>query len=165
MTAGTVTGEKSKVFVCTHAAGAAPSFTGKTHSLWGMGDFSLTMNRGIVEQDLIGTAGNYKDQGSLSVDGSLTISKLDTQGNAEFLNNVLDGTGTNKYFAVSANIGGAEGADATSYIRAYLVSCQVTGWDTSVGDADTITEASIDFVEINPQSVRYKAGLISDGVV
>jgi len=154
----TVTGENAKVWVGVHAAGAAATFT-KTQSIYGMGDFSITMDRGMIEQDLIGVAGNYKDQGKLSMDGSLTISKLDTHQNSEFLNSILDGTGTNKYFAVSANIGGA---GETTSIRYALVSCQVTGWDTTVGDADTITTASIDFICINPQSITYKGGLISD---
>jgi len=120
----------------------------------------MTFDRGTIEQDLIGAAGNYKDQGSLSVDGSMTLGKLDTQGNAEFLSNILDATGTNKYFAVSANIGGTL-TDVT-YLKTYFVSCQVTGWDATVGDADTVTEASIDFMTMNPQSITYKGGKISD---
>ena len=157
---GTITGESAKVWICTHAGSTAPSFGSKTHTLWGMGDFSITLDRGTIEQDLIGTAGNYKDQGSLNVDGSFTIGKLDTQGNSDSLNSILDSTGGNKYFAVSANIGGTL-TDAT-YLKVYLVSCQVTGWDTSVGDADTVTEASVDFITMNPQSITYKGGMISD---
>lgn len=158
MCPSTVTGESADVWVTTHAAGAAVTFS-KNHTIWGMGDFSLTLDRGMIEQDLIGVAGNYKDQGTLSVDGSLSISKLDAAANSEFLNSILDGTGGNAYFAVSANIGGA---GVTTSLRFILVSCQVTGWDTSVGDADTITTASIDFIGVNPQSLTYKGGLISD---
>ncbi|MBE3094088.1 MAG: hypothetical protein IMZ52_03585 [Actinobacteria bacterium] len=133
---------------------------GKSYTLFGMADFSMTFDRGVIEQDLIGVAGNYKDQGALSIDGSLTISKLDTAANSDFLNNILDGTGINKYFAVSANVGGTLTDD--TYLKFVFVSGQVTGWDTTAGDASTITEASIDFITINPQSVTYKGGMISD---
>jgi len=155
-----VTGEAVDVLVGTHAAGTAMTWSAtKNHTLWGMGDFSITLDRGMIEQDLIGVAGNYKDQGSLSIDGSLTISKLDAAVNSDFLNSILDGTGTNKYFVVSSNIGGA--GVATS-LRVVMVSCQVTRWDVIVGDADTITTASIDFIAVNPQSVTYAGGKISD---
>ena len=154
----TVTGESIDVMVATHAAGTAVTWTaGDNHTMYGMGDFSITFDRGIIEQDLIGVAGNYKEQGALSVNGSLTISKLDTDSNSDFLNSILDGTGENAYFSVSSNIGGA-----TTSIVVVLVSCQVTGWDTTIGDADTITTASVDFIGVNPQSLTYAAGVISD---
>jgi hypothetical protein len=157
--AGTVTGESVIVYIGTHAAGATMTWGAKSNTLYGMGDFSVTFARGIIEQGLIGVAGNYKDQGTLKIDGSLKISKLDTSGNSSFLNSILDGTGTNKFFAVSSNLCGA-GDNAS--LRFTLVSCQVTGWDTSIGDADTITEANVKFVEVNPQSITYKGGLVSD---
>lgn len=159
MCPGTVTGENAKVWIGTHAAATAPSFT-KTHTLYGMGDFSITLDRGTIEQDLIGAAGNYFDQGSLSVDGSLTMSKFGANANSDALNNILDGTGTNKLFCVSANIGGSL-TDAT-YLKFCFVSAQVTGYDVSIGDADTITEASIDFITLNPQSMKHTGGLTSD---
>ena len=120
-----------------------------------MGSFSITLSRGTVEQELVGVAGNYTAQGSLGVEGSLEISKLDAAGNSDFLNSILDGTGTNKWFAVSANVGGGNATDA---LRFTLASCNVTGWDVSVGNADTITTASIDFVVANPYDLKYRDG-------
>ena len=149
--AGTVTGKNAKVWFAAH--NGTPSFTGKSHSTWGLGDFSLTLDRGTVEQDLIGEDGNYFDQGSISVEGSMTAAKFATSGLSDLLDNMLDNdAGTYKYLAVSGTI--STDTDAT-YISWYLTSCQVTGYDLSIGDADTITEASVDFMMLNPQDLVY----------
>jgi hypothetical protein len=156
--AGTVTGENAKVWIGTHAAGATPTW--KAHTLFGMGSFSITFDRGTIEQDLIGVAGNYQDQGSLSVDGAMTLSKFGANANSDALNSIIDGTGTNKLFCVSANVGGSL-TDAT-YLKFCFLSCQVTGYDVAIGDADTISEASIDFIALNPQSMAHRGGLTLD---
>ncbi len=151
--AGTVTGKNAKVHLAAHAGGAAPTWTNKTHSTWGIADFSLTIDRGTIEQDLIGEKGNYFEQGSLSLDGSLTASKFATSGLSDILDNLLDNdAGTYAYLAISGTI--STDTDAV-YLSWYLTSCQVTGYDISIGDADTITEASIDFVVLNPQDINY----------
>jgi hypothetical protein len=153
---GTVTGEDARVMIGTHAAGVAPSVVTaglKSYVLYGMGDFSVTMDRGTIEQDLIGQPGNYKDQGSLSLDGSMTLSKFAASKNSDALNSILDGTGTNKYFVVSANVG------STNPMKFYFISCQVTGYDVSIGDANTVTEAAIDFIVLNPQDIKHAGGL------
>lgn len=160
--AGTVTGENANVYMETHAAGTLPTFTSKDHTLWGIADFSLTFDRGTVEQDLIGQAGNYFEQGSLSIDGSLTVSKFAESGACDALRNIVDGTGGNKYFAISGNV--SDGTDAT-YLKWFFVSCQITGYDFSIGDADTVTEASIDFMVLYPSVVEYTSGIISDSVL
>lgn len=158
--AGTVTGEHAKVWIDSHAGGSAPVFTDKDQSTWGIGDFSLTLDRGTVEQDLIGQRGNYFDQGSLSAEGSLTAAKFATSGLADILDNLLDDdSGTYKYLAISGTI--STDTDAT-YLSWFLVSCQVTGYDISIGDADTVTEASIDFTHMLPQSLSYKDPCITD---
>jgi len=151
--AGTVTGKNAQVWFAAHAAGASPTFTGKSHSTWGLGDFSLTLDRGTVEQDLIGEDGNYFDQGSISVEGSMTAAKFATSGLSDLLDNMFDTKGgAYKYLAVSGTI--STDTDAT-YMSWYLASCQITGYDISIGDADTITEASIDFTMLNPQDLTY----------
>ena len=149
--AGTVTGKNAVVKIADHAAGAAPTFTSKTHSNWGIGDFSLTFDRSTVEQNLMGERGNYFDQGVISVDGSLTAARFATSGLADILDNMIDtDSNIHQYLAISGTI--STDTDAT-YLSWYLASCQVTGYDISVGDADTITEASIDFVLLNPQDL------------
>jgi len=151
--AGTVTGKNAKVWFAAHSAGGAPTFTGKNQSAWGLGDFSLTIDRGTVEQSLVGEAGSYFDQGSLSVEGSVTAAKFATSGLRDLLDNLLDdAAGSYKYLAVSGTI--STDTDAV-YLSWFLASCQVTGYDVSIGDSDTITEASIDFTMLNPKDLTY----------
>jgi len=103
--AGTVTGKNAKVWIAAHEAGSEPSFTGKTHTALGIGEFSLTFSRDTVEQNLIGQRGNYFDQGSLSVDGSLTSCKFATSGLNDILDNMIDtDSGTYQYLAISGVI-------------------------------------------------------------
>ena len=163
--AGTVTGKHAKVWLCAHSGTAdltSTNFTGKDQGAWGIGEFSLTLDRGTIEQDLIGERGNYFDQGSLSLEGSLMAAKFATSGLSDMLDNLLDDdTGNYKYLAVSGTI--STETDA-SYLSWYLLSCQVTGYDISVGDSATITEASIDFTHLLPQKVIYQNGCIRDDV-
>jgi len=157
--AGTVTGEDAKVLITVHGAGAAPSFS-YNHSYWGIGDFSLTVDRGTIEQNLVGEDGNYFDQGALSLDGSLTAIKFGASGMSQMLNNIIEASDSYQYLAISGTVCST---DATlNHISWYLTSCQVTGYDISIGDADTITEASIDFTVINPFKVSYAGGCIKD---
>lgn len=162
--AGTVTGEDANVWFAAHSGGVAV-WTGFTttenHSFWGMSDFSLTIDRGTVEHDLMGQAGNYFDQGSLSMNGSFTISKFGSSGSSYALMNIVDETYKYEYVAISGQV--SDATDAT-YLKWYLMSCQITGYDVSIGDASTITEASIDFVVLDPENITYTPGLISDRV-
>jgi len=159
--AGTVTGRDARVLITTHDGGTSPSFT-YGNAEYGIGDFSLTFSRDTIEQDLIGMPGNYFDQGALSCDGSLTAAKFATSGIAELLENLVD-TGyvnaSSEYLAISGTVS----TDTSySYLSWYLVSCQVTSFDVSVGDASTITTASIDFVHMLPQKIKYIGGCITD---
>lgn len=160
--AGTVTGKNAKVWIAAHAGAAAPTWTSKSHSTFGIGDFSLTLSRDTVEQNLIGQKGNYFDQGSLSIDGSLTSCKFATAGLNDILDNMIDNdAGTYQYLAISGTIS-TEDAGVVNYISWYLMSCQATGYDVSIGNADTVTEASIDFTHLLPQNIAYKDGCITD---
>lgn len=159
--AGTVTGENANLWFVNHAAGTAPTFTAtEDHAFWGASDFSLTIDRGSIEQDLIGQAGNYMDQGSLSMDGSFSMGKFAADTKSYALDSIVDGTGANKYIAFSGQVGDSDAT--TTYLSWYLVSCQITGYDVSIGDADSITEASIDFIVLDPPSIHYNNGKISD---
>jgi len=159
--AGTVTGESASLWFKTHAGGTIPSFTAtEDHAFWGASDFSLTLDRGTIEQDLIGQPGNYHDQGSLSMDGSFMMGRFGASASSYTLDNIVDGTGTNKYVAFSGQV--ADDGGGTTYLKWYLVSCQITGYDFTIGDASTITEASVDFVVLDPQNIHYNNGKISD---
>ena len=140
---GTVTGKSATVRI-----------NGKAHSTWGISDFSLTFDKGTVEQELVGETGNYFDFGSLSVNGSYTCCKFAASGNADALINILDSA--DSYIEISGTTG--------SNLSWYFKSCQITGYDVSVGDADTITEASIDWVQMSPDAVRINTtgGHVSD---
>jgi len=151
--AATVTGRDAEVYIGTVAAGgAAPT---KGHDTWAISDFSLTFDRGSVEQELIGQPGNYFDQGALSIEGSLTQCRFAASGNADALLNIVDGTEGNAYFRVSGAVGSTNG------LRFYFKSCQVTSYEVSIGDADTISEASIDFQVLNPYDASYTSGKIT----
>jgi len=165
--AGTVTGRDANLWFAAHSGNSITAdimtkFDAyHTHTAFGIGDFSLTLDRGTVEQDLVGQVGNYFDQGALSADGSLTSVKFATSGVSDFLLNLVDAgaAGKYQYLAISGCV--SDASDAV-YLSWYLVSCQVTGYDISMGDADTITEASIDYTVMDPFKITYSSPCISD---
>jgi len=150
--AATVTGKSATLYIGATAAGGSDPTKGV--NTWAISDFSLTFDRGSVEQELIGQPGNFFDQGALSIEGSLTQCRFAASGNADALLNVVDGTGDQAYFRVSGAVG------STGGLTFYFKSCQVTSYEVSIGDADTITEASIDFQVLNPYDATYSAGSI-----
>ena len=153
MAAGTLTGRYCNIWLAAHAAGTPVSdYTSKDHATFAISDFSLTMDRGTVEQELLGQIGNFFTQGALSIDGSLSQCRFGASGNSDLLNNMVDGTGNYAYVAISGQVG-----DNADDLKWYLTSCQITGYDITLGDADTITEASIDFVVLDPFNVTYDA--------
>lgn len=132
-----------------------------THSVLGISDFSLNFDRGTVEQELVGQAGNYYAGGSLSIDGSLTACKLDCTAAGDILTHCISGTQS----WVSGNCG-------SNSLKFFFKSCMITGFDLTIGDADTITEGSIDFIVMDPSEVNIHAasdcrwkGAGSDGAV
>jgi len=162
--AGTVTGQDANVWFARHSGGIAnwAGFTStESHAFYGMSDFSLTLDRGTIEKDLMGQAGNYFDQGALSMDGAFTISRFGSSGSSYALLSIIDGTGKSEYVAISGTV--SDATDAT-YLKWYLISCQITGYDMSIGDATTMTEVSIDFIVLDPENIEYTSGLISDKV-
>ena len=131
-------------------AGTPTTYTGKDASIWiysgstsvahsavAISDFSLTLDKGVVEQELVGEIGNYRVGGSISAEGSLTHCKLD--GTSHLIGALVNGN----RIKISGNSG-------TNSLHFYLVSCAVTGFDISIGDADTITEGSVDFSVMTP---------------
>jgi len=124
----------------------------KADSVLGLSDFNLTLNRGTVEQELVGEAGNYYVAGSLSVEGSLTACKLDYDAAGSILAYVISGTKT----WVSGSVG-------TNSLHFYFASCAITSFDLTIGDADTITEGSMDFQVLDPQYVTTVTNLDGGG--
>jgi len=154
--AGTVTGRDAVVKLVAHDAGTAPS-SFKGQEIFGIGDFSLTLGRGTVEQSLVGMAGNYFDQGKLTIEGSLTATKFGISGVSDILSNLIDtgrGVAATELLAVSGCVSNLE----ATYLSWYLPSCQVTGYDISIGDADSVTTANIDFTYLLPQNVIMHMG-------
>jgi hypothetical protein len=103
-------------------------------------------------------AGPYTARGSVTCDGSLTLSKFG--GNLDILLENLVDTGSNKTQTKYLAISGAVSTSEATYISFYLTSCQVTGYDVTLGDAGTITNASVDFMDIIPQKLVYAAGAV-----
>jgi len=146
----TVTGTEANIYIGDDSG--APT---DDHSTWAISDFSLTFDRGTAEQELLGEHGNYFTQGSLSVEGSLSQCRFAASGGKSFLLDNLVDTDNHSYIRISGSIGSTE-------LSFYFVSCQVTSYEVSIGDADTITEASIDFQVLDPHLITYTAGVISD---
>lgn len=113
-----------------------------TVDTYGIGDFTVTLDRGIIEQELVGKKGNYFTQGAMSIDGSLTACKLDDTAAGKLLG-VLLGSRT-------CLISGSAGANNFGF---YFKSAMITGFDISIGDAATVTEGGIDFTLMHPYMV------------
>jgi len=147
---GTVRGLSAIIAIASGSRVADKDVRG--HSLWGMSDFSLSFDRGTVEQELIGETGNFFAYGALSCEGSYTNCKFAASGNFDALSSIIDSC----YMKVSGTTG--------SNLSWYFVSAQVTGYDVTMGDADTITEASVDFVIMDPFNITINnsTGHITD---
>ena len=113
-----------------------------SHTVLAISDFSINMDKGTVEQELVGETGNYFIAGSLGIDGSLTSCKIITTAVGYIVSEMIGGN--------AIAISGACGANSLNF---YFVSAQVTGFDFTIGDADTITEGSIDFSLLKPYLV------------
>ena len=160
MGGGTVTGRNAVLGIVAHAAGQTPIWAGKAHGTWGIGEFSMTIGRSTVEQSLIGRRGNYFTQGSISLDGSLTAVKFAAAGFNDQLDNLINAGGGQYYISISGTI--SSDTD-NKYLRFCLASCQITNYEVSIGDADTITELSCDWTEMAPYQITCSvSGLVRD---
>ena len=136
--AGTPTTYKGNNAVITITAGGGDL----THSALAISDFSLTLDKGTVEQELVGENGNYFLAGSMSADGSLTACRLGNGALGDIVSDMINGN------AVTIS-----GTCGTNSLHFYFVSAMITGFDFSVGDADTISEGSVDFTLLEPYKV------------
>jgi hypothetical protein len=119
----------------------------KSQTLFGTSDFSITFDRGMVEQPLVGQQGNYFMNGALTIGGSFTNCRFGASGNSDFLDSIMNGT----IVAISGAI------DGSASLNWFFTSSQITGYDVTVGDASTITEATIDFTVMDPKNITYNS--------
>jgi len=141
-------GNDAKVWLVGTAGGAAPGGTWTAHGTFALSDFTLTLSKGTVEQELIGEIGNYQIAGALTAEGSMTGCKMYSTGLGVLLGCLIGGTN----LGVSGNCG-------ANSLHFYLRSCQVTGFDFTLGSAEDITEGSVDFAVLYP----YKISSVTTG--
>ena len=138
----TYTGEDAVIWLYANTSGM-------THGTLAISDVGLTISRGTAEQSLVGEKGNFYLAGSRSIEGSLTSCKLHSNAVGNIVSDMIAGS--------SIRISGNCGANS---LRFYFKSCQVTGFDFSIGTADEITEGSLDFALLYPYKV---SSVVSDG--
>lgn len=131
---------------------AAIWLSGTTDSTFALSDFTISISKGVAEQELLGETGNFFLAGARSIEGSFTGCRLTTTGLGVLLSALVEG----KSVKISGNAG-------TNSLHFYLKSCQVTSFDFSLGDADTITEGSMDFVVLYPYKVSGVTNMASGG--
>lgn len=124
-----------------------------THTIYSVSDMTLNISRDIVEQELIGSAGNEFTYGALDIDGTFSCCKFGASSNHDMLTSII----TAAKVAISGGVNAG-----SSELRFYFKSAQITGYDVTIGDANTITEASIDWTLLQPYDVTYTTGLIKD---
>ena len=116
----------------------------------GLSDFSLNISRDTNELDLTGQKGNYHAAGAISVDGSFTAASVSNIGT--FLDAMINGT--------TVSISGSVG---TNSLHFYFKSAMITGFDLSIGDANTFTQGSIDWTLKYPYNVNEVENLADGG--
>ena len=135
-------------------AANAKSLADLTHETLAISDFSLTFDKGTVEQELVGQNGNLFLAGSMSCEGSLTSCRVHTTGVVDILADMINGK--------TIEISGSCGTDSLHF---YFKSCQVTGFDFNLGDADTVTEGSVDFAVLLPYKINKVTHVGAGGTV
>ena len=146
---GKITGKNAYLYICKNG-GTLKSVP----DTWAVSDFTLSLSKDTVEQELLGKTGNYFMAGALSIDGSLTNCRFAASGNYDLIESIVE----SNMIMIS---GGVNSSDGTA-LGFFFHSAQVTGYDVSFGDAGTITEASIDFTILNTKDIYYSAPYIRD---
>jgi hypothetical protein len=119
--------------------------SGKAHSDMAIADYSITLERGTVTQELVGETGDMNMQGALSCEGSLTAAKLGPDGASIMLRSIISGNAATRCF-----VSGQVGANSVGW---YFDEVMITGFEISMGDAGTVSEGSIDFQVMNPKDI------------
>jgi len=137
----TLRGDTAKFWISSTTG--TPTYGFHTQAILGIADISLTLDRGTVEAPLVGEKGNYFTAGALSAEGSFTASKLDTTSVGEVIRQMITGS--------KVRISGSCG---TTGLNFYFKSAMITNFDLSIGDAETISEGSIDYIVMDPENVK-----------
>ncbi len=137
MATSTVTGSQASITIAT-----------KAQTVYGMSDFTLSFTRGTSEQPLVGCEGNEFFEGALTISGSYSCCKFGADQNCDSLKSVINGT-------VFAMTGEVAPDSVEKHLNWDFTQVQITSFDISEGNASQITEASIDFIIMNPQDTIY----------
>ena len=121
---------------------AAVWISGLTHSTLALSDFGLTLGADIAEQELLGEKGDFRMKGAISADGSLTSCRLHSTGVCKIVKNMIDG----EHIWISGNCG-------SNSLYFYFCSCQVTGFDFTLGTASDIAEGTVNYAVLYPYKV------------
>lgn len=121
---------------------------------WALSDWSISLSKGVVEQELVAKPGNYYTAGALSVEGSFTNCRFAASGNYDMIESIVESS--------LLEISGGVNANDVASLRWHFHSAQVTSYDVTFGDASTISEASIDWTILNPKDVWYSNPQIRD---
>lgn len=124
----------------------------ESNKLYGISDFSISFSRGTSEQPLIGCEGNEFFEGAITIEGSYTCCKFASEEHCDALGSIVEGD----VIKVAGKIGAYDaGPPEVVYLNWEFSECQVTSYGVATGNASKITEASIDFVVMNPHEVDY----------
>lgn len=139
MPADIYTGEHAKVWLST-----------KEGTALGIADFSITVSRDIVEQPLMSQKGPWRSAGPITIEGSFT--------QAKFLHSpVLDSLQAGTYVSIS----GQTADNTANGLSWYFENCIITRFDVSMGDASTVTTATVDYVVIDAYNIGTASCWIS----
>lgn len=121
---------------------AAIWISGQSDSTYALSDFTITLSKGTAEQELLGETGNYFLAGSMSCEGSFGACKMTSSGVGLIIGSLING--------VRVKISGNAGANSLHF---YIKSAQITNFNFSIGDADTITAGSFDWTALYPYKI------------
>jgi len=126
--------------------------SGIATSALGISDVTITISRGVAEQELVGETGNYFLAGAISVEGSFTGCNLTVGGLCDVLGAMIN----SQPVQISGNCGAKS-------LHFYFKSAMITSFDFSIGTADEITEGSMDFTLLYPYKVSSVTDLAGGG--
>lgn len=137
MATSTVTGSQASITIAT-----------KAQTVYGLSNFTLSFTRGTSEQPLVGCEGNEFFEGALTISGSYSCCKFGADQNCDSIKSVISGT----TFVLTGEVAPTS---AEKHLNWVFDQVQITSFDISEGNASKITEASIDFIIMNPQDATY----------
>ena len=142
----------------TTYTGADANFyvSGQSYVDYGAADISITIDKDVIEQPLACQDGNYYRAGSISVEGSFTVSKFaSTDAGALIASMINKNAGK---LEISGNCG-------ENSLHFHFKSAMITSFSVDIGDADTFTTGSFDFQLHHPYKVTTLTPVGGTGVL